>query len=467
MLQKALTLLSGNAASALLLLARNLAVAGLIPLEDYGIAATFAVTMAMVEMATQFGLHQQIVQDKDGDSPQFQATLQGFQVLRGVLAGAILFALAGPIAAFLSIPEIAWAYQVMALLPVLRAFQHFDIHRLNRQLRYTPMLLTGVIPGVISLAAVFPFALWLQDYRVMLFALVLHEAMAAATSHILSERPYRLSLNPGVLTRSFRFGWPLLLNGALLFAVMQGDKLIVGRELGMAMLGLFGMGVTLTLTPTLILAKTTQNFFLPHLSRAAMGDDRAFVPLAHAACQAAMLNGVILVATIALIGVPLIDLVLGKVFAPLGPFLIWLAAVQAIRVFKSGPATVALAKGATTNALWPNLVRAAALPVAWWLVVQGGGLWAVIFTAFWAEVAGFALAMTLTRMRLHVPIRPLLPSLAISVLIIAGLVAVAPVQDVWLTLALIVTGLAALVMTMGALRSHGQKAHQLPDPGQG
>ncbi|MEM6587058.1 MAG: oligosaccharide flippase family protein [Pseudomonadota bacterium] len=467
MLQKALTLLSGNAAAALLLLARNLAVAALIPLEDYGIAASFAMTMALVEMSTQFGLHQQIVQDRNGNDPRFQAALQGFQILRGVLAGGILFVLAAPIAAFLRIPEIAWAYQVMALLPVLRALQHFDIHRLNRHLRYTPMLLTGVIPAILSLIAVFPFALWLGDYRVMLFALILHESIAALTSHLLAERPYRVSLDRHIMARSVTFGWPLLLNGALLFLVMQGDKLIVGRELGMATLGLFGMGVTLTLTPTLILAKSTQNFFLPQLSRAAKSDARAFTDLTHAACQTAMLNGVILVATVSLIGVPLIDLLFGDKFAPLAPFLIWLAAIQGIRVCKSGPATAALAKGLTTNALWPNLIRVAALPVAWWLVVEGGGLWSVILTALCAEAISYALALILTKTRIHVPLKPILPSLAVSMIIIAAMLRYNATTP-WLSLSIIAAGLTTLAVTMGALRRYVQTAQRQPslEPGE-
>lgn len=132
MLRAALLLLSGNMAASGLLFARNLAVAALIPVADYGIAATFALAMAAVEMASSFGLQLQIVQARDGDDPRLQNALTGFQVLRGALAAAVLFALADPFATFLGIPEVAWAYRVLAVVPLLNAFQHFDIHRLNR-----------------------------------------------------------------------------------------------------------------------------------------------------------------------------------------------------------------------------------------------------------------------------------------------------------------------------------------------
>ena len=67
MFKSALLLLSGNIFGSLMLLVRNLVVARLISVEDYGIAATFAISMAIVEMITALGLHQLIVQDSKGN----------------------------------------------------------------------------------------------------------------------------------------------------------------------------------------------------------------------------------------------------------------------------------------------------------------------------------------------------------------------------------------------------------------
>ena len=143
MLRSALLILSGNAFASLLQLARNLIVARMISVADYGIAATFVVAVAVVEMASALGLQHQIVQAKEGDDTNFQAALQGFQVLRGLLSGLAFFAIAAPMANFMGIPEVTWAYRLLALVPVLNAFVHFDIYRLNRQMVFWPMLLTG------------------------------------------------------------------------------------------------------------------------------------------------------------------------------------------------------------------------------------------------------------------------------------------------------------------------------------
>ena len=400
MVRSALLILSGNAFAALLLLARNLVIARLIPVADYGIAASFAIAMAVVEMMSALGLQQQIVQAKEGNDPRFQAGLQGFQVLRGIITGAVLYLLAGPIADFLQVPQAAWAYRVMALVPVLNALVHFDIYRMNRQMRFMPMILTGAVPALAALIVVWPLALWYGDYKVMLYSIILQAALTALTSHVVATRPYRLVLDRALMTQSLKFGWPLLVNGILLFAVFNGDKLIVGRELGMETLAIFAMGFTLTLTPTLVMAKSVQNFFLPQLA-AAREDSARFEHLSIVTLQAILVLGLVFVVIVLLIGGPVVDLLLGEKYAELQAYLGLLAIMQAIRVFKAGPAIVAMAMGHTGNATLSNLGRLISLPVCWYVAVTFGDLQMIIWVVIIGEIVGYITALLLLRYRSH------------------------------------------------------------------
>ncbi len=420
MFRKALLILSGNAFASLLLLARTLIIARLISVEDFGIAATFAISMAVVEMMSALGLQYQIVQAKDGNDPRLQAGLQGFQLLRGLGAGAVLFLLAGPIARLLNIGEVTWAYQLLAVVPVLNALVHFDIYRMTRTMTHRPAILTGVIPAAVSLAVVWPLAVWFGDWRVMLWSILAHSFLTVLTSHLVAERPYRLLFDRQIMAQSFRFGWPLMANGMLLFLVFNGEKLIVGRELGMAELAIFSMGVTLTLTPTLVMAKSLQSFFLPQLSAMRSGAParaqavQDFGLLARATVQAGLLIGTILVVAVLLFGDLLVHVLLGAKYADLTPLLAGLAVSQALRVFKSGGSVVALANGQTENAAVANLVRVALLPVAWLVLHHGGGLIEVIAIAIVGEAIGFAASLALIRYRIGLSIRPLLLCLMLT-----------------------------------------------------
>ena len=421
MIRSAFLVLSGNAAGSLLSFARNLVVARLIPVEDFGVAATLALVVAIVEMVSALGLQQQIVQARDGDDPRFQAALQGFQVLRGVLSGLALLLLAGPFARFMGVPEATWGYRAMALVPVLNALVHFDVYRLSRAMRFGPGVVAGVAPGAASLAAAWPLALWLGDWRAMLGAILLGSALGALASHLVAERPYRLTLDRDVTLRALRFGWPLLVNNALLFLVFNGNRALVGRELGMAALGIFSMGLTMTLTPTLVLAKSIQSLFLPRLSaldREAPGGEERFQALARATLETGLANGLLMAVAVSLLGGPFVFLVLGEHYAPLVPILAVLSAAQALRVFKTGSAVVALSQGRTGNALAANLVRVAALPLAWAVLIGGGGLEAAVLVGVAGEALGFALSLALVRATCGLRLRPLLAPLLLAAVVL-------------------------------------------------
>ena len=407
MLKKALMLVSGNAFGSALLLARNLIVARLISPEHYGIAATFAISMSLVEMLSYLGLNQMIVVDKDGDAPHMQRALQGFQLMRGMFSSIVLFLIARPYAAFLGIENIAWAYQIIAVIPLMNGFQHYDMHRLKRHLNFRPSVIVQSVPPLISVLALWPLALIYNDYRIMLVSLLVQAASMVALSHLTAERRYGLTLDFSIMKRATVFGWPLLLNGMLLFGVFNGERLIVGHELGMSQLAMFSMAVTLTLTPTLVLAGACQSLFLPSLSGARDKPD-SFQWLGVAAIEAGLAIGLMLMLGVMLLGGPLVYLLLGEKYLPILEILVPITVVQAIRVAKSGSATVALSKKRSGNAAASNAFRVASLPISWIALIQTGNILAVIYIALAAEFFGYLFALYLAARRAGLSLGPLL-----------------------------------------------------------
>ena len=463
MFRSALLILSGNTAFFLLILIRNLVIARLISVEDYGVAATFAISMAIVEMMSDLGLQQLIIQDRDGNDPELQSALQGFHLLRACVGAFVLFFMAHPIARFLNIPDIAWAYQLLALVPLANGFLHFDIHRKNRKMVYLPVVLTKTLPAVVSLLLVWPFFLYYGDYRVMLFAILAQILLTVFTSHLVAERAYRLRLDWSVTQRAFRFGWPLLANGVLLFLVFHGEKVIIGRELGMAALAIFAMGFTLTLRPTLVMTSSAQSFFLPQLS-AAKDDRDLFGHLAMTTLQTSLISGAVLVVATVLLGAPFVQLVLGDKYAELIPLLEWLAILQAVRAFKTGGAVAAVAQAKTGNAMIANLFRVASMPVSWYVAVTSGDIFMVVTVAMIGECCGYLASLLLLRFRLGLTLAPMtLPILITACLLIfTGLknwvMQFAFFADNWLVFYALLIGMFILALaSMRDLRKYIQR----------
>ncbi|MEZ5885377.1 MAG: oligosaccharide flippase family protein [Paracoccaceae bacterium] len=459
MLKKAILVVSGNAFASIFLLLRNLIVARLMSPENYGIASTYAISMSVVEMLSYLGLNQLMVVDKDGDNPRFQAAMQGFQVLRGTFSAIVLFLIAYPYAQFLGVERVAWSYEILALIPFINGFQHYDVHRERRHMNFTPTVLVNSIPAFVSVLSLWPLALMFGDYRIMLFALFAQAISMVATTHLTAKRPYRLMLDFGLMKHAARFGWPLLLDGALIFGAFNGERLIVLRELGVTQFAFFSMAFTLTLTPTIVLANSFQSLFLPPLT-AAREDGPAFQRLSIAAIESNLAVAVLLMMGTAIVGGPLAYLLLGPKYLSILGVLVPVAALQAIRIAKNGANIVALAIGKSSSSMWCNLIRVASLPLSWWVAVRSGDVFTIIWIVCVAEILAFALSMVLAKKWAGIRLSPLILPVGLSAALTAFAVydcfAHPPVKSMlehlhWGLLVTFALGLVSL-LTMTGLR---------------
>lgn len=198
------TLLSvGGVVAALSVLARNIIVARMISVENFGIAATFGITIALIEMSTGLAVDRMIIQARDGNEKRLQATVHAFNVVRGLLLGTILYFVAVPVAHLFNIPEVTWAFQLLAAIPVITGFTHMDQVRNQREMNFIPSILVDVLPKLAALFLAAPLAIYYNDYRVMLFLIIIGAILSVLISFIMARRKYVLAWDFDVLKGCF------------------------------------------------------------------------------------------------------------------------------------------------------------------------------------------------------------------------------------------------------------------------
>lgn len=460
MFKKALMILSGNAAGSALLFARNLLVSWLVSPENYGIASAFAMAMSIIELLSYVGLQQMIVVEPDGDDDQVQAAMQGFQVIRGVISSVLQFAIAAPFADFMGIGQAAWAFEVLALVPLISCFQHFDTHRLRRHMIFGPSVLGSAVPALVALLVIWPVAYLFKDYRIMLVSILVQTLVMVLVSHVTARRPYRMTLDMDVIRRAMIFGWPILANSILLFAVFNGERIIIGRELGMVEFALFSMAMTLTQTPMLVVASSLQSFALSKLG-AARSDDTAFNRIGVATMEVSIATGVILTVGTALLGGPIVAAITDSEYEPVLAFLVPLIILHSIHSAANGTSIVGLGRSHAGIGLAISIFRVLSLPISWWMAVRTGDVLAIIGIATASELLGLALGLYLLKVRVGMNLgRLTLPLLLSGVTLFACWLDATyhPLQPKLLAqmhptlLPLLMLGLAA-IFSMTALRS--------------
>jgi O-antigen/teichoic acid export membrane protein len=391
-------LFSGFAGAQAMSLVRNAMLGHILAKGDFGIAAILTLLLQLLDNLTDLGVDRLIVQAKDGDEPRFVATNHTALVIRGVLIATILFVTSGAIADFFAVPQAAAAVAAIALVPLLKGLQHLDARRAQRHLKNRPFLSIEVAPQLVALALTWPVVSYVPDFQAVVWLSLAQGVTALVVSHAVAERRYALAFDLPILKRLIDFGWPIWLSAFPLVAVYHGDRIVIGRLLGIEDLAGYSAAFMVAMVPGLIASKVGQSLMLP-IFAAARGNaaqlKRQFAALTEATAIAAALY----LATAVLAGGDLLRIAFGPNFAGLGGVMAWLAAMWAVRMLQAVPGMLLLAAGETRPFLIAGLIRATALIPATIAAYMGFGLEAVAAMGLLGEVA--SLAYVAWRMEAH------------------------------------------------------------------
>jgi O-antigen/teichoic acid export membrane protein len=423
-LRSGLLISAGSASISIASFLRNIVIARIISVEDFGIAATLALTASLFELGSNLAVDRLLVQSRRGGSVRMQAAAHAILLLQGLIASVSLYLLAVPIASLFELGHEAWAFQLLAVLPLSRCFSHLDHVRYQRRSRFGATVTVEAGSQLLSLVAALPAGLYFQDFRAILAVVLIQGFSRLILSHIVAIRRYRWCFDRSLLSQAISFGWPLLLNGYLMFGIFHGDRSLVGIFFTLEELGLFSAAFALALAPMMMFARICNLFFLPILADN-QNKPQAFANNAAIAVQATALAGMIIATGFVYAGPSVLTILYGEKYAAAATLVGLLGVMQGVRAMRQGPWLVALAKGFSRNALAANIARTLAFPVSISLVVYAdAGLTTLIWCGIGGEIAAAAVSIYLMQNSTHTPFRfPLLGLLVMALAIGIGLIA--------------------------------------------
>lgn len=355
--------MTANAVEVATVMVRNVILARLLSVEQFGLSATFSIMMTLIETFQNIGLNRMIVQDQRADDPRFLANLHGAQIVVGLAAACLMSLLVWPYAFAMATPGLVGGYLVMAAIPLINSFVNLETFRVQREGRFGPQAIRSILSQPIGLLALFPAYWWLGDYRTAIVAIFAQQTSAVLLTHFAVRRRFTVAFDRQIWSHAFAFGWPLVLNGLLMFLVVNGDRTVVSREFGPATLGWFSVALMLTFQPASLIAKTLQTIALPQMSKV-QNDLTALQRQFDLLSTLCVLGSLLLVVSAALVAKPAVELLFGAKFLPAAEFLPLLAGAQGLRLVRAVPTITAMACGETKNPLYANIVRGSFIPVA-------------------------------------------------------------------------------------------------------
>ncbi|MGE3309827.1 MAG: oligosaccharide flippase family protein [Limisphaerales bacterium] len=434
---------------------RNVILAHILTKADFGIAASLALVIALFELSAKIGVARFVVQDPEGNDPGFVASAHFLQFATAAV-GAILILVSAPfLAGLFNIHDQGWAIASLALIALFRGLEHLDIYRFERELRFGPSTGIDAISQIAITVLAWPLATWLGDVRAVLALLIFKAALTCALTHRVAEYPYQWRLHRSHLRRMARLGWPLLINGFLMFGVLSGDQFLVATYYNVADLGSYAAAAALVSAPTFFFAKVFSSLSLPLVSKV-QSDPVAFTRRYHQAMSLVAVFAVTCTVATIVGSEALMKLVYGAKYAGSGPILAWIAAGNAFRIIRMAPALAALSKGDSKNQMYSNVWRMTGLAAALGVALAQQPVWMIAGCALIGEAFACAASFVLLTRRDRTPVSVSLIPTAIVALCTAGALALSrlgavPVNVVPALVLATLVSLAAGAVTGGVL----------------
>jgi O-antigen/teichoic acid export membrane protein len=261
--------LGGYASQQLLRIAGNLILTRLLYPAAFGQAAIVSTISIGLVMFSDVALLPCVVQSKRGDDVAFLNTAFTFQVFRGLALAFIMAALAKPSAWFYREPGVESLIYISSLQLVINGFHSTSVFTLRRRLSLGWLNGLDLGTSIMSTGFTLILAHAYPTPRSLILGNVFGSLFTACASHFLPvEYRNRFHWDKDAAREIRRFGSWVIGSSAATFFGSQGDRILLGRFLGAAWLGVYGIAVNLSDMVGAVISRVISGVLYPVLSEA-------------------------------------------------------------------------------------------------------------------------------------------------------------------------------------------------------
>jgi O-antigen/teichoic acid export membrane protein len=262
--------LIGYGFTQLLRFGSNLTLTYLLSPSILGLVGLVYVVFGGIQLFSDFGLHQNIVQNRRGEEPNFLNTAWTIQVIRGIFLWMVCGILAVPAANFYNEPQFTWLLPVVGLTAAIAGFNSMSLALLNRHLAVGKQTILEIVVYIVQLIVTIACAI---EYR-NVWSLVAGGVAAAIAKLIISyyinpKTKHKFAWDKTVVQEMFGFSIGIFLSTMIGFIATQSDKIILGKFFSVELIGIYMIAYTLSDIPRQVIARLSNGVIFPLVSKQA------------------------------------------------------------------------------------------------------------------------------------------------------------------------------------------------------
>jgi O-antigen/teichoic acid export membrane protein len=259
--------IAGYGSSQILRFGSNLLLTRLLVPEFFGLMAVANTLRVGIELFSDIGIAQSIVNNKRGDEPVFLNTAWTLAVLRGLALWLFCLLLAWPMAKFYNDDRLLWLIPIVGLSSVFDGFSCTSIHTLHRRINLGRYTVFELVVQVLTLTTLLVLAYLNPSIISLAIGVVAGAIYRMLGSYwLIPKYSNRFAWDKDALKEIVSFGKWIFLATGLTFLNEQADRLILAKLLSFKLLGVYTVAYTLAGIPREIIKTVSHRVIFPAIS---------------------------------------------------------------------------------------------------------------------------------------------------------------------------------------------------------
>ncbi|MBD2778372.1 oligosaccharide flippase family protein [Iningainema tapete] len=246
----------------------NLVLTRLLQPEYFGLMALVTTLRVGLELFSDIGIAQNIINSKRGDETTFLNTAWSLQAIRGVIIWIACVLLAFPAAKFYNDERLLLLIPITGLSSVLDGFSSTSHHTLHRRMELGKLTLYDVILQVSFFSTLCVLVWFYPSIWTLAIGTVVGAIYKLVSSFwLIPEYSNRFAWEPEAVKEILSFGKWMFVASTLMFASEQADRLVLGKILSFQILGIYTVAYTLASLPREVIKHLSHRVIFPAISQ--------------------------------------------------------------------------------------------------------------------------------------------------------------------------------------------------------
>jgi O-antigen/teichoic acid export membrane protein len=249
-------------------LVRLLILARLLSPDDFGLLAISSVVIDVLLRVTNFGMIPALVQRVEADQEHYDVAWT-VGILRALAITSVTILAAPIVAQLFAEPRATELIRVLALRPLIDAGASIKVARLTRDLHFRSLAFIELPKALANTLVAVASAQWLGVWALVAGVLAGSATYLIGSYIVVPHRP-RLNFNRHAARSLIQFGRWVFFTSLVVMAGQATLRLVIGRQLGAAELGLYYLAASLAFLPYEIASQVVGQVAFPFYSRLQM-----------------------------------------------------------------------------------------------------------------------------------------------------------------------------------------------------